>query len=228
MASRITCLSSMATRHLLADLTPEAERRTGCTIEVRSVGGVEAARMVRAGEAFDLVVLASGALAALEGEGWIVPGSRMVLFCSGIAAAVPAGYAHPPFGDAEAVGRAMRAARRVGFSTGPSGTYVAGLAARWDVAERLVQAPPGVPVGALLAEGAVDLGFQQWSELLGLPGIEIVGPLPADVQSVTVFAGGIGPDSAAPEQARAVMGALRAPEAEETIRRNGMEPAAGS
>ncbi|MCK8786274.1 substrate-binding domain-containing protein [Roseomonas sp. NAR14] len=228
MSDRITGISSMATRQLLAELGAAHERRTGRQVSIRSVGGVEAARLVRAGEPFDLVLLASDAMEALEGEGWIVPGSRTGFARSGIAMAIRQGAPRPAVGDAEAVRQAVLAAPRIGFSTGPSGSYLKALWERWGIgeaiADRLVQAPPGVPVGTLLARGEVELGFQQLSELLGLPGIDVIGPLPAPIQSMTLFSSGIGRASRQPDAVRALVAALNAPEAAAVKRRHGMEP----
>ena len=100
---------------------------------------------------------------------------------------------------------------------------------RWGIAQelqgRLVQAPPGVPVGSLVARGEVALGFQQLSELIHLQGIDILGPMPAAVQITTTFAGGVCKTSPQPERVRELLAFMASPAAEEAKRRNGMEPA---
>src|SRR5512138_496774 len=125
------------------------------TVTLKSVGGVDAAKRVRAGEAFDAVVLASDAIDKLLDEGRIVAGSRVDVARSGVAIAVPAGASHPAIDSEDAVRRAVLAARSLGYSTGPSGTHLARLFERWGIASevesRIVQAPPGVPVGTLVA-----------------------------------------------------------------------------
>ena len=172
----------MATRQLLAALTRSWQDRSGQAVAIESVGGVDAAKRVQAGEAFDLVVLASDAIDKLMATGCLEPGSRVDLVRSGTSVAVPAGAAWPDISHEDAVRAAVLAAPTLGYSTGPSGVALAKLFERWGIAEqvqpRIVTPPPGTPVGALIARGEVALGFQQLSELIHVPGIDIVGPLP--------------------------------------------------
>jgi molybdate transport system substrate-binding protein len=198
-------------------------------VAIESVGGVDAARRVMAGEAFDVVVLAADAIDKLEAAGRIVAGSKVDLVTSGVAVAVRAGAPRPDIGSEDAMKRAVLAARSIGYSTGPSGVQLMKLFERWDVAEeiarRTVQAPPGVPVGTLVARGEVELGFQQLSELLNLDGIDLVGTLPPAVQIVTTFSAGVCSASAQPEAARALLAFMTSPETAAAKRRQGMEPA---
>lgn len=230
MDTPLRILSSMATRGLLADLAAASAAATGLNVTVESVGGVTAHQRVLAGEALDVVVLASEAMAALQAAGRLVPGSWTGLVRSGIHAAVAAGAAQPDLRDGEAVKRAVRQARSVAYSTGPSGVHLVSLFQRWGVAEevaaRTVQAPPGVPVGALIASGQVALGFQQLSELMGLPGIMVVGPLPPDIQRMTVFAGGVAASSTRAEAAQAWLSWAASPATAPLKRRHGLEDAA--
>ena len=115
MSSDVRILSSMATRRLLADLVAAlAQASPGQRVSVESVGGVEAAKRVAAGEPFDAVVLAAGALEALIGQGLMVQGSRVDLVKSPMAIAVPSGAAHPAIGTEEDVKQAVLTARRTG------------------------------------------------------------------------------------------------------------------
>ncbi|HTS21037.1 MAG TPA: substrate-binding domain-containing protein [Casimicrobiaceae bacterium] len=228
-ADPIAGISSIATRHLLGELAAAYERRSGQATAVESIGGVEAMRRVQAGEAFDFVVLAAEAIHQLGHAGRIVPESRVELARSGVAVAVAAGAPRPGIGDEHAVRRAVLAARAVGYSTGPSGVHVARLLERWGIAEgagpRLVQAPPGVPVGTLLARGDVELGFQQLSELLHLPGIDVIGTLPPEIQVTTTFTAAACKTSKRLDETRALLAFLGSPEADAAKRRQGMEPA---
>ena len=219
----------MATRQVLGELAQAREQRSGQPVQVESVGGVDAARRVAAGEAFDFVVLASDAIDKLVAGGQAVAGSRVDLVDSGVAIAVQAGAPRPDIGSEDALRRAVLAAASVGYSTGPSGVALVKLFERWGIAQelqgRLVQAPPGVPVGALVARGEVALGFQQLSELIHLEGITVVGPMPAAVQIKTIFSGALCTVSTQPDAVRAMLAFMAAPEADAAKRRNGMEPA---
>lgn len=229
MSSRITGISSMATRALLAELSAAYSQRTGTAVAIESVGGVDAAKRVQAGEAFDVVVLAADALAKLAASGHVVSGSVVDLVHSGVAVAVKSGAARPDLSSEEAVKHAVLAARSIGYSTGPSGTALLHLFERWGVMpqleDRLVQARAGVPVGSLVAGGEVELGFQQRSELIHLQGIDLVGDLPASIQIVTTFSAAVCTASAQPEAARALIAFLASPETADAKRRQGMAPA---
>jgi molybdate transport system substrate-binding protein len=216
----------MATRHILSDLARDYESQTGVGIEIRSMGGVEAARLARAGEATDIVVLASKVMAALETEGHLVEGGTRDFARSEIGIAVRKGSALPGLADEQAVKQAMRDTRKICYSTGPSGDHLNALREKWGIPlARVLVAPPGVPVATLVANGDADLGFQQLSELIGQPGIEVVGPLPPEIQAVTVFSAGIATMSLDPEGARAFVAYVTSVETEGAKRRHGMEPA---
>jgi molybdate transport system substrate-binding protein len=229
MAQKLTGISSMATRQVLADLVAAYAQHADVEVAIESVGGVDAARRVRAGELFDVVVLASDAIDALIAEGRIVARSKVDVVRSGVAIAVRAGAARPDVGTEDAVRQAVQSARSIGYSTGPSGVQLARLFERWGIAaaikDRIVTAPPGVPVGSLVAAGEVELGFQQLSELMHLPGITVVGPLPPGVQTITTFAGGVAATSVEPEAVRDLLKFLAGPAAAAQRRLNGMEAA---
>ena len=229
MRRPITGISSMATRQVLAELAGTYERLSGQPVAIRSVGGVDAARRVQDGEAFDIAVLAADALDKLATAGHIDPASRVALARSGIAVAVAAGQARPDIGSEAALRNAILGARSIGYSTGPSGTHLMRLFERWGIAEtiapRIVRAPPGVPVGTLVARGDVALGFQQLSELIHLPGIDVLGALPSEAQSVTVFAAAICTATNQREAAQSLLAFLTSRDADGAKWANGMEPA---
>lgn len=229
MSGAIRGISSMATRELLAELAAVHGERTGEAVQVESVGGVDAARRVQAGEDFDFVVLASDAVDRLVAGGAVLAGSKTDLVRSPVAVAVRAGTAVPDLGSEDALRRAAQAAASIGYSTGPSGTALLRLFERWGLAAelqpRLVQAPPGVPVGALVARGEAALGFQQLSELIHVEGVAVAGVLPPPVAIVTTFSGAVCAGSSRAEAARRLLAFMASPDADGAKRRQGMEPA---
>lgn len=229
MKTRLNGISSMATRALLAEIAADYRQRQGIEVAFESVGGVDAARRVQAGEVFDLVVLASDAIDRLIASGHVVAGSKTDLVHSGVAIAVRSGAPHPDIGSEDAVRSAVLAAGSIGYSTGPSGVQLLQLFDRWGITPalqgRLIQAPAGVPVGALVARGEIELGFQQLSELIHLQGIDVLGPMPAAIAIDTVFSAGLCTTSAQPDAVRALLDDMTSPLAAEAKRRQGMAPA---
>lgn len=219
----------MATRQVLAELTAAYTARTGQAVAIESVGGVDAAQRVQAGEAFDVVILASDTIAKLTAAGHLRADSRTDLVHSGVAVAVRAGTPAPDIGSEDAVRQAVLAAPTLSYSTGPSGVALAKLFERWGIAahikDRIVTAPPGVPVGSLVAQGEVALGFQQLSELIHVDGISIVGPLPSAIQITTTFTAAVTIGCARPAEALALLKFMASNEAAPAKRRQGMEPA---
>lgn len=218
----------MATRQLLADLVHLYHQQTGVEVDFEAVGGVDAARRVQAGEPFDVVALASDAIDRLVAADCVVAGSRTDLVRSGVSVAVRAGAQRPDISSEAALRVAVLSARSVGYSTGPSGVALAALFERWGIAEeirpRIVLASPGIPVGRLVADGEVELGFQQYSELMHLPGIDILGAMPAGCEIVTTFSAALCTASTRPEAVRRLLAFLSSSAAADAKRRNGMDP----
>ena len=219
----------MATREVLADLARAYRSKSGTVVTIESVGGVEAARRIRAGEPFDIAILADEAMVSLESEGRVIAGTRAGMAASGVAVAVRAGAPLPDIRTGDAVRKAVLDASSIGYSTGPSGVHLARLFEGWGIADtirsRVVQAPPGVPVGTLVASGQVEIGFQQLSELVHMAGIEVVGALPPGIQVTTIFSAGVCATSSQREGASAWLTFIASPENDEAKRRHGMEPA---
>lgn len=220
----------MATRALLEELASRwNQQRDAVGLEVESAGGVDAARRVAAGEAFDLVVLAADAIERLIAAQRVAAGSRTDLVHSGVAVAVRAAAPRQDIASEAALREAVLAARTIGISTGPSGVELLRLFERWGVADalraRIVQARPGMPVGDMVARGEAELGFQQLSELMRVQGITLLGPLPPEVQIVTTFSAGLCTACTRPQVAMAVLDYLRAPSTAESKRSHGMQPA---
>lgn len=134
----------------------------------------------------------------------------------------------PDISSSEAVKRAVLAAKSVAYSSGPSGFYVADLFKKMGIADQIKdkvkQPASGVQIGELMTRGEADLGFQQISELFHVKGIDYLGPLPADIQNITVFSAGLHTAAPAPDAAKALMKFLTAPEAGSIIKKMGMEP----
>ena len=219
----------MATRLVLAEVAEAYRALSSNTVAFESVGGVDAARRVQAGEAFDLVVLAADAIDKLIASGHVVAGSRADLVKSAVAVAVKRGAPRPDIATVDALRSAVLASKSIGYSTGPSGTALLQLFERWGIADRVkgraVQAPAGVPVGALVARGDAELGFQQLSELMHEDGVDVLGPMPPGSEIVTTFSAGVCSVSTQPEAVAALLEFMRSPAAADAKRRQGMEPA---
>ncbi len=227
-APPLKLLSSMSTRELLADLAACCERELSQPVETIAGGGVDILKRVQAGEAVDIVVLAANAIDRLIAEGHLQAYSRTDLVRSGVAIAVQKGAPHPDVSSEAAVKQAVRAARSVGWSTGPSGVYLEKLFERWgilaQISSRIVVPPPGVPVGSLVATGDCALGFQQLCELANVAGIDVLGPLPPAIQLFTVFSGGISAHSQQAAAARHVLEYFASPALAEVKRRHHLQP----
>lgn len=226
----LTLISSMATKALLADLVVAfSAQRPDIAVAVTSVGGVDAAKRVVAGEAFDIVALASDAIEKLAASGHVVADTRVDLVHSAVAVAVRAGAPVPDISTEAALKAAVLAAPTLGYSTGPSGVQLAKLFERWGMAQqiapRIVTPPPGVSVGSLVAKGEVALGFQQLSEMTGVPGIQVIGGLPEAVQIVTTFSAARATVSAQTAAVQAFLAFAASPATAELKRRHGMTPA---
>ena len=151
----LTLISSMATKALLADLVAQYSRlNPGVSVAVTSVGGVDAAKRVVAGEVFDIVALASDAIEKLAASGHVEGDSRIDMVRSAVAVAVPAGTTPPDITSEAALKAAVLAAPTLGYSTGPSGVQLAQLFERWGIAQqiasRTVTPPPGTSVASLI------------------------------------------------------------------------------
>jgi molybdate transport system substrate-binding protein len=226
MSTPLKLLSSMAPRELLAELATGCARDLSQPVVTEGAGGVDVAKRVQAGEAVDIVVLASNAIDKLISEGKLRSGSRADLAKSGVAIAVRKNATRYDISSEDGVRKAVLAARNLSYSTGPSGTHLQQLFERWGILEmvrnKIVVPPPGVPVGTLVAKGECELGFQQMSELMNLPGIEVLGSLPPSIQTLTVFSGGISIGCTTPEAARRVLDYMASPTAA-VLHRYGME-----
>jgi molybdate transport system substrate-binding protein len=223
---QVKVMLSAAFKEAYLELVPQFERASGHKVESLWVPSVQMMSRLKGGETVDLVILSAASLDELRRAGLV--SERADLARSGIGVAVKSGARKPDISSGEAVKRAVLAARGIAYSTGPSGLYLMGLFQRMGIAERIqskVKQVQGEPAGGVVARGEAELAFQQVSELLPVPGTDFVGPLPADIQQITVFSAGLHVKATQPDAARALVKFLTAPAAAPVIRKKGMEPA---
>jgi molybdate transport system substrate-binding protein len=214
-------------------LVPEFERTTGNTVITAygpSMGTTVNAIPVRLarGEPADVLIMVGYALGDLVKQGKVVAGSNVDLVASAIGIAVKSGAPKPDISSADAVKRALLAAKSVAYSDSASGVYVStemfsklGIAEAMKDKARMI---PATPVGEIVAKGEADIGLQQIAELRPVSGIDIVGPLPDGLQKITVFSAGIATVSKEPDAGRALIKFLASPAARDAVVKSGMEP----
>jgi molybdate transport system substrate-binding protein len=222
-AAEIKVMASAAFKEAYLELVPQFERVTGHKVLTLWIPTVQMMSRLKAGETVDLVIMAGGAIDELIRLGKIAPGSRVDLAKSGVGAAIRAGAPHPDISSAEALKRALIAAKSIVISTGPSGVYLAGLFQRMGVTDELkpkMKQVMGEPTGAVVARGEAEIGFQQMCELLPVAGIELLGPLAAEFSGSRFFCRSA---RTAPDAARSLVAFLTAPDVSRD--QEGMQPA---
>jgi molybdate transport system substrate-binding protein len=228
-AGEVKVLASGAVKETALELFPQFEKSSGNKVAVTWAGTVDIKKKIAAGEAFDLIIAASPELDTFAKDGKIVAGSKVDLVRSSVGFAVKAGAAKPDLKSADDLKKALLAAKSVGYSTGPSGVYLLGLFEKMGIASEIKSkaklTTPGVPVATLIRNGDAEIGFQQVSELIHEAGIDFVGPIPADVQKITVFSSGVQTGAKAQIEARALQKFLTAPAAAPIIKKHGLERA---
>ncbi len=225
--AEIKVLATLGVQPAYEQLVPPFAREGGHDIAVEWVPTVLLMQRMRAGERPDLLIMASDSIETLVREGKLAADSRVDFARSGIAVAVKKGAAQPDVRSTDSLIRALKAARTVAYSTGPSGVYLAELIAKLGLTEILrpkLTISQGGPVGALVANGKVELAFQQMQELMAVDGLDVVGPLPAEIQKTTQFSAAR-PIGAKNEDAiTALVDILRSPNAAPVYLRVGMQP----
>ena len=225
--AEIKVLSSIATREAYNELVPQFERASGDKVITTWAGTVDIVKRMAAGEVHDLVVISSTELDELIKQGRLAAGSRVDLARCGIGVAVRAGAPKPDIGSADALKQTLLAAKTVGYTSGPSGVYMGGLIERMgiaaDIKPKFRSVPSGGTIGTIVASGDCEIGFQQISELVHIKGIDYVGPLPAEVQRVTIFSTGIPVGAKKPDGAKKLVKFLTTPAAAAEMRKHGLE-----
>jgi molybdate transport system substrate-binding protein len=223
----IRIIASNAVKAAYRELVQGFEKASGHTVTTIWGGTLDISRRIGAGEVVDIVILPAARIDDLIRRGRLVAGSRVDLARSGVGVAVRSGARKPDISSGAALKAALLGARSIVLSSGPSSVHLAALFHQMGIADaiksKVHQIGPGLPVGAAVARGEGEIGFTQVSELLSANGVDYVGPLPAEVQLVTLWSAGL--HAAAPEAdaATALMSFLVAPDAAAVFRRSGME-----
>jgi len=223
-----------------SELAPAFERASGhhlITTRGPSLGDSPEAiptRLAR-GEVADVVILDSGSADELAKRGFVQAGSKIVLARSQVGMVVRAGAAKPDIRSVEAFRKVLLAVESIGYSDSASGIYLStilfpklGITDQIAGKSRRVRGPPsGEPVAAVVARGEVEIGFQQVSELINVPGVSVVGPIPSELQPDVSFAAALTSTARQPEAAKALIRFLASPEAATTILKAGLTPIPG-
>jgi molybdate transport system substrate-binding protein len=227
-AVEIKVLSTQATEQAYRELVPQFEKTSGHTVTTIFTGTLDLQKRIAAGETYDLILMAGPAIDDFIKAGTIVPGSRVDVAKSGVGVGVRAGAPKPDISTTDAFKKALLAAKTIGYSTGPSGVYVTGLFQRLGIADqvkpKLKQTPTGIFVGSIVANGEAEIGVQQVSEMSQFPGVDYVGPLPADIQQITVFSSGLQVGAKQADAAKAWVKFLTAPAAASAFKSKGLQP----
>lgn len=236
-AAEIKVMSSAGFAPAYRELAADFERKTGNTIDNAwgpSMGDTPQAipnRLAR-GEPVDVLIMVGEALDGLIKQGKVVASSRVDLAQAPIVMAVRAGAPKPDISTVEAFKRTLLNAKSIAYSDSASGVYLStvvfprlGIADQIKDKSRMI---PADPVGGVVASGDAEIGFQQKSEMIPIKGIDIVGPIPAEIQKVTVFSAGISITAQHPVEGRALIKFLSSPSAASVITKTGMDPMAAA
>ncbi len=222
-------LAANALREPLLQLVPAFEKATGHAVTLIGGGTEGITRQVSDGKVVvDIVIVAAPNVDRMIAAGRLAAGGRTDFAKSGVGVAVRSGAPRPDVSTADGVKNAVLAAKSVMYSSGPSGAHVARLFEKWGITEqvkdKVKQPPSGVQVGEAVARGEVELGFQQVSELVHVKGIDFLGPLPADIQAITVYTAALHAAAPSPDAARALIRFLTTgPEAAAALKRAGLD-----
>jgi molybdate transport system substrate-binding protein len=227
-AAEIKVISTRATEEFYRELVAEFERASGHTVTTTFTGTEALQQRIAAGETYDVIIMIDEAIDEYIRSGKVVAGSRIDIARASIGAGVRAGLPKPDIRTVDSLKKALLDAKSIGYSTGPSGDYVLAMFARLGIADavrpKLKQAPSTVLVASIIASGEAELGFQQANELSHAPGVDYLGPLPAELQETTWRSGGIMTGARAAEAGRALLEFISGPSAAPVIRNHGLDP----
>ena len=221
--------ASNSTRGVLAELLPQFQRATGTRVAVSYDPALVMLKRISDGETADLAILGQAAIDTLAAKGKIAPDSRRTLARCGVGLGVRAGASKPDISSVESLKGALLAAKSICHTThGASGIHFSrviellGIAA--EVKAKAVSNEGGL-IGELVVRGEAELAVQQIPELMAVPGLELVGPLPQELQSISVVTAGIFADSKQAAAARTLLEFLATPASARVFRAKGLEPA---
>jgi molybdate transport system substrate-binding protein len=227
-AAEIKIMAPRAVWTVLNVAGPDFERATGNKLNVSVDLAADVVRRVNAGEAFDLAVAAPGQIDGLVKDGKLIADTRTDLTRAGIGVEVRKGAPKPDISTADAFKRAMLDAKSIGYlKTGTSGQMVAAMLARIGLTEAIkskVTLPDTDIVSEMVAEGKIEIGMVNISQVLTTPGVDLVGPLPPELQSYIVFSAGVSASSKPPDAVRDLIKFLKSPAAVAVMKAQGMEP----
>ena len=227
-AARITIFTTRALATVLHEIGPDFERATGHELAVTSDIAIRMVRRIQAGAPFDVLVAAPGHIDELIQQGIIMSETRTDLARSGIGVQVRAGARKPDIATVDSFKQALLDATSIAYlKEGQSGVYLSALIERLGIAEAIgpkVTRPDTDIVSELVARGEVELGMVVITQILTTPGVELVGPLPSELQSYITFTAGVSTSSTVPGAAKDLLRFLTGPSAVRVMRVQGMEP----
>ncbi len=227
--AEITVLAPGAMKEIVTELLPTFQKASGHKVALTWSGTAKIKQKIAGGETYDLVIVGAPVIDAFIHDGKVKTGTRVDLVRSGVGVAVRKGNPKPDISSAAALKKTLLDAKSVAYSTGPSGVYVLKLFDRLGIAAEMkpksVQTVSGTRVGDYLSRGEAEIAFQQIAELVHEKGGDYVGPLPSEIQNITVYSSGIHVAAKQPDAAKTFQAFLASPEAAPVVKKNGMDPA---
>jgi molybdate transport system substrate-binding protein len=225
-AAEVTALISNALSSVMAELTPQFEKATGHKLKITLGSTNPLKAQIEKGEAFDFTILGSGAIDDLIKQGKLVATSRADIARSGMGLAIREGSPKPDIRTAEGFKRTLMDAKSISYlDDGLSGTHLKGIFQRLGITDVMKTKHKPGRGAEMVSHGEAELGITQMSEILGIPRVELAGPLPPELQQTTVFPAGIASAARQPEAANALLKFLASPEAARVLKAKRLEPA---